>query len=163
MNRNDFPKEKQDKWILSDDNKQDLLLNFSHERMRLAFEFASTNKINTSLIQVLKWHCSQQIPPFSHRQKEIQKKEFMSENSKTSEEFFNQCRPISSKNFFDFDKEKNVMKVGIPDRPIEEISVFEPPNIFRNMLKSSLEKFGLWKPIKENIIEFPQQEIAMEN
>lgn len=164
LKKDDFPIEKKKKWILSEQDKLLLLRNHSVERITLAFEYASspTIHIKTTLIQLLMWHCNQQKPPISHEKEKNQKDDFMKENDKISLELFEQCKPISKYDFFDFLKEKNIMKIGTHDRIPDEISVFEHPTIFRNLLESSLRKFGMWKS-KNSKIEPFTQEIAMEN
>jgi uncharacterized protein involved in tolerance to divalent cations len=44
------------------------------------------------------------------------------------------------------------------ERHIEEISIYEVPNIFRFQLESSLRKYGIWKPKFSKIEPIPINE-----
>ncbi len=150
---------------MTENEKQNLIRLYPIERIKLAVAYVSNPSviIQTTLIQILSWHCKQDKPILSKEQLQKQNEKFMRENDKTALEFFNQCQPIAKEKFYVSDKEKYVLKIGEIDRPLKEISIFESPLIFRNLLESALRDFGIWRPKNEKIEPLPMEEIAMEN
>jgi hypothetical protein len=166
LKRLDLPSEKQKKWNLTEKNKETLLKHHSQEKIKLAFEYAESPgiKIKTTLIQILNWHCKQEKPTLTPEKVNIKNQDNTLENKKISLEFLEQCKPLlNEKNYMFNNKSKSLRIVNERTSIPFEISLKEIPHIFKEIVEKTIRDYELWIPKNDTIIEYPKQEIAMEN
>lgn len=138
---------------LSPEERQSLYKQkFSPERLKLAVEYAKTAKIKKDNISTLMWHCQQEVPPLSSFQIKIRDKEFLKINDQTASDFYNQCRTLLKRKdiFYESDHKSKFLKIGTKEKN-EAISIYERPEIFKQLVESALRKYGLWVAIEEQI------------
>jgi hypothetical protein len=114
------------------------------ERIKLAVEYYKTIPVKTTWIQALRYHCNLPNPIFSPAQTKL-KREL---NMKINREF---CAIIVKEmeltfENFKWNHENYFYRVSDVRGTSEDISSYEDPNVFKQMMTSALRKFGLWKP-----------------